>query len=293
MREHRKDKAETIKSLFLIFREEALLLAMEEKTTGQEHGAEARRRLARGRVLVVGVGGLGSTAALVLAEAGVGVIGLVDGDRVEVSNLQRQVIHAVPTIGRLKVDSGAAFLRRVNSSVEVRLHPHPLDGDNLADLFAGYDFVIDATDGAAAKFLINDGAVATRTPYSHAGVVGWIGQTTTVLPGESACYRCLFPLLPDEADLPTCQTAGVIGSVVGAIGAVQGSEAIKFLLGEGELLRNRLLTHDGLTGRWRSVPLYRNPRCPVCAGGRGAVAAEGRSAGSGDEALHSMSETTR
>ena len=236
-----------------------------EGTAAGRSGPEARDRLARGRVLVVGLGGLGSSAALALAEAGVGTLGLVDGDRVEVSNLQRQVVHGVATLGRPKTDSAAEFLRRRFPSLEVRSRPHHLDAANLNGLFAGYDFVVDATDGAAAKFLINDGAVATGVAYSHAGVLGWFGQTMTVLPGATACYRCLFPIVPDDEDLPTCQTAGVIGSVVGALGALQAGEAVRFLLGSGELLVNRLLTWDALTARWRTVPVYRNPRCPVCA----------------------------
>lgn len=224
-----------------------------------------RERLKRGRVLVVGVGGLGSAAALALGEAGVGVVGLVDGDRVELSNLQRQVVHTGDTVGTPKPDSAAAFLRARFPRLEVHLHRHHLDRANLERLFSGYDFVIDATDGAEAKFLINDGAVETGTAFSHAGVLGWLGQTMTVLPGESACYRCLFPVVPDDDDLPTCQTAGVVGSVVGVVGALQGVEAIKFILGQGDLLVNRLLTYDALAARWRAVPIRRDPACPVCA----------------------------
>jgi molybdopterin/thiamine biosynthesis adenylyltransferase len=249
----------------------------EEHTTRREErtAPERRRRLGLGRVLVVGVGGLGSAAALLLAEAGVGTIGLVDGDRVEVSNLQRQVLHDGASIGRLKVDSAAAALRRRWPRVQVRLHRHRLDALTQPRLFRDYDFAIDATDGAAAKLLINDGAVATATPYSHAGVLGWQGQTMTVIAGKSACYRCLFPCAPEEADLPTCETAGVVGPVAGVFGALQASEAIRFLLGEGDLLLNRLLTYDGLAGRWRTVPLYRSPHCPVCAAGRRSAASDG------------------
>lgn len=240
---------------------------MKAETTDRRRVA-GREQLRRGRVLVVGAGGLGSAAALALAEAGVGTIGLVDGDRVEVSNLQRQILHSVPTLGWGKVDSAAAFLRRVAPRAEIRTYPHHLDAENLPRLFADHDFVIDATDGIAAKFLVNDGAIANGRPYSHAGVVGWVGQTTTVLPGESACARCLFPGGESDDDGPTCQVAGVIGSVVAAIGAVQASEAVKFLLGEGDLLANRLLTYDALACRWRIVPLYPNPRCQVCSARR-------------------------
>jgi molybdopterin/thiamine biosynthesis adenylyltransferase len=236
-----------------------------QTTIGERDDAEARQRLAQGRVLVVGVGGLGSAASLVLAEAGVGTIGLVDGDRVELSNLQRQVVHRGGALGQPKAESAAADLRRRCPGLVVRPYPFALVPQNLAGLFAEYDFVIDATDGADAKFLINDGAVATRTPYSHAGVVGWLGQTTTVLPGETACLRCLFPTVPDEDDLPTCQTAGVLGAVVGAIGAVQAGEAVRYLGGMAPELCGRLLTWDALAGRCRAVPLARNPLCPTCA----------------------------
>lgn len=236
-----------------------------QRTIGERNEVAALQRLARGRVLVVGVGGLGSAAALVLAEAGVGTIGLVDGDRVELSNLQRQVVHRSTALGRTKAESATADLRRRFPGLVVRPHPFALGPENLAGLFAEYDFVIDATDGAGAKFLINDGAVATRTPYSHAGVVGWQGQTTTVLPGETACLRCLFPTVPDEDDLPTCQSAGVLGAVVGAIGAVQAAEAVRYLGGMPPELCDRLLTWDALAGRCRAVPLARNPRCPACA----------------------------
>jgi len=237
---------------------------MREEARQPDEDETARARLAHGRVLVVGAGGLGCAAAFSLAEHGVGTIGLADADRVELSNLQRQILHSGATIGWSKVDSAAAYLRRARPQLEVECHPHDVDEGNLARLFADYDFVIDATDGAAAKFLINDGAVAYDKPYSHAGVVGWSGQTTTVLPGISACYRCIFPTIPDDDDLATCQIAGVMGSVVGAIAAVQAGEAVKFLLGEPGLLTNRLLTYDALETRWRAVPLYRNPRCPAC-----------------------------
>ncbi len=227
-------------------------------------GDQDAERLRRGRVLVVGVGGLGAPAALYLAAAGVGTIGLMDGDAVELSNLQRQVIHSTLALGRPKVESAAAAIRARNPAVAVVDLQRRLTGECLAEVFADFDFVVDATDGAETKFLINDGAVRTGTPYSHAGAIGWVGQTMTVLPGHSACYRCLFPVMPDDADLPSCQTSGIIGAVTGAIGIVQASEAIKTLLGIGGLLTDRLLTYDALALRWRSIPVPRNPACPIC-----------------------------
>ena len=226
---------------------------------------EDAQRLATARVLVVGVGALGCPAARALAAAGVGTIVLVDPDRVEVSNLHRQPLHSTATIGQPKVESAAAALRREFSGVAVETHAVRLDAQNLPALFAGADFVIDATDGAAAKFLINDGAVRCGVPFSHAGILGFLGQTMTVRPGQSACYRCLFPEPPSEAEVVSCRDAGVIGPLAGAVGAIQGGEAIKHLTGRGAPLLDRLLTIDARSGRWRHVRLAHNPRCPVCA----------------------------
>jgi adenylyltransferase/sulfurtransferase len=228
-------------------------------------GGGARHRLADARVLVVGVGALGCPAVHHLAAACIGTLILLDPDRVEISNLQRQVLHRVSTIGMLKVDSAAAWVRAHYPAVRVEAHAAALTPDTLPGWFRDAHFVIDATDGATAKFLINDGAVRERRPFSHAGVLGFLGQTMTVLPGRSACYRCLFPEPPPPEDVISCVDAGVIGGVAGVIGAVQAAEAVKYLTGNGELLTDRLLTFDALTGRWRHIRLARNPRCPVCA----------------------------
>ena len=234
-------------------------------TRGTEPAAATRERLAHGRVLVVGVGALGCPAALHLAAAGVGQLVLIDPDRIELSNLHRQILHRTSGVGTAKVASAAALLRDRFPAVQIEPHAEALGPDNLPELFRTVDFVIDATDGVAAKFLINDGAVRCGRPYSHGGILGFLGQTMTVLPGRSACYRCLFPEPPAPGEIPTCQEAGVVGGIAGVIGALQAAEAIKFLAGEGELLTDRLLTYDALSGRWRRVRLARNPRCPVCA----------------------------
>jgi len=228
-------------------------------------GGAAAQSLAEARVLIVGVGALGCPAALALAQAGVGTLALIDPDRVELSNLHRQILHHTDAIGMPKVLSAASQLRRRAPGVRVEAQVAALTADTLPELFAGADFIIDATDGVAAKFLINDGAVRGGRPYSHAGVLGFIGQTMTVVPGRSACYRCLFPEPPPPDDVPTCQAAGVVGPIAGVIGALQAAEAIKYLTGEGALLTDALVTYDALHGRWRRVPLGRNPRCPVCA----------------------------
>jgi adenylyltransferase/sulfurtransferase len=221
--------------------------------------------LAERRVLVVGVGALGCPAAWHLAAAGVGTLVLIDPDRVELSNLHRQILHRSSGIGAAKVTSAATRLRERFPAVRIEPHFAALDPDNLPDLFRAADFIIDATDGVPAKFLINDGAVRWRRPFSHAGVIGFLGQTMTVLPGRTACYRCLFPEPPPAGDVPSCQEAGVVGGIAGVIGALQAAEAIKYLSGADALLTDRLLTYDALSGRWRQVRLARNPRCPLCA----------------------------
>ncbi|MBI3797831.1 MAG: HesA/MoeB/ThiF family protein [Deltaproteobacteria bacterium] len=221
-------------------------------------------RVREGKVLIVGVGGLGSPAALALALAGVGTIGLIDPDAVELSNLQRQIVHQTADLGRPKVVSAREKLLRLNSAVEVITHHERLQAENLPRLFHPYDFVIDATDGVATKFLINDGAVLLGKPFSYAGIVQFSGQTLTVLPRQTTCLRCLFPDIPSADDVPTCQEAGIIGSLAGSLGMVQAAEAVKYLSGDGELLTDRLLTYEALAPRWRAVTVKRNPRCPLC-----------------------------
>ncbi len=217
-----------------------------------------------GKVLVVGVGGLGSPAALALAVAGVGTIGLIDADVVELSNLQRQILHQTLDLGRPKVVSAREKLLRLNPAIKVIAHYERLQAENLPRLFRTYDFIIDATDGVATKFLINDGAVLLGKPFSYGGIVQFTGQTLTVLPRQTTCLRCLFPEIPSADDIPTCQEAGIIGALAGSIGAVQAAEALKSVLGIGRLLGNRLLTYDATVARWRAVALARNPHCPLC-----------------------------
>jgi molybdopterin/thiamine biosynthesis adenylyltransferase len=222
--------------------------------------------LAAARVLIVGAGALGCPAAWHLAAAGVGRLVLLDPDVVELSNLPRQTLHGAGALGMPKVDSAAARLRQAWPRLRVETHAEALEARNCTRYLPEADFVIDATDGVAAKFLINDACVELRRPFSHAGILGFLGQTLTVLPGRSACYRCLFPEPPDPEEVPSCQTAGVVGGIAGVIGALQAGEALKYLTGTGELLADRLLTFDALGGRWRHVQLARNPACPACAG---------------------------
>ena len=226
-------------------------------------GAPAQERLRAGRVLVVGCGGLGSPALFYLAAAGVGRLGLVDSDRVEISNLQRQILHATPDIGRSKVDSAVARLRALNPHVRLEPHPVRLTAENAPDLFAPYDLILDCTDNFAAKYLISDACVTAKKPFVHAGISGFCGQILTVRPGQSACLRCVFPEPPPEPQAP----AGPLGAIPGVIGSLQAVEALKFLTGLGTLLTDTLLTYDGLEAAFKPVHAHRNPACPACGAG--------------------------
>lgn len=196
-------------------------------------GVKGQKRLLASSVLIIGAGGLGSPAALYLAAAGVGHIGLVDGDVVDMSNLQRQIIHTTARVGAPKVESAATAIRALNPDVTVDTYYELVDASNIAGLIEPYDLVIDATDNFAAKFLINDACVLAGKPYIHAGVVGFAGQVMTVIPGEGPCYRCIFRDLPVAGEIPTCKEAGVLGAVVGVIGSLEATEAVKLIAGVG------------------------------------------------------------
>jgi molybdopterin/thiamine biosynthesis adenylyltransferase len=219
-------------------------------------------------VLVVGVGGLGAAAALELASGGVRRIGLVDPDRVELSNLHRQLLHGPSDVGCAKTESAAAKLVTLHPEVTVDARPRRLDSDCADAILAGYDFVIDATDHPPTKFLLNDRCVKAGKPFVYAGVVGFTGQMMTVLPGETACLRCLFPQPPDETEVASCAGAGILGPLAALVGTLQGIEALKYLGGAGDLVADRLLTIDARTLRMREVALRRSPACPVCAAQR-------------------------
>lgn len=221
-------------------------------------------RLRRASVLIVGVGALGCAAAEALAAAGVGRLGLVDPDTVERSNLHRQLLHRTADVGRPKVESAAEKLAARYETVTLAPVMVRLDDSNADVLLSGHDCVVDATDGVATKFVVNDAAVRCGRPLVHGGIVRFLGQLMTILPGRSACYRCLFGAPPEASDVPSCQDAGVLGSLAGTIGLLQAAEAIRYLTGIGTLLTDRLLTYDALTGRWRQVRLRRNPACSAC-----------------------------
>lgn len=230
----------------------------------KEVGGKGQEKLLASRVLVVGAGGLGSPASLYLAAAGVGTLGLMDGDRVDLSNLQRQIAHHTADLGAPKVESAAAKLSAVNPDVRVRLHPEHATAANILEIAREYDFVIDGTDNFAAKFLINDACHFAGVPFSHAGILRFDGQLLTVLPGETACCRCVFGGPPPQGAVPTCSQAGVLGAMAGVIGCLQAVEALKHLLGAGDLLVDRMLVFDALGLGFREVGLKRNRQCPLC-----------------------------
>lgn len=230
-----------------------------------EMGEEGQNKLLSSNVLIVGAGGLGSPAALYLAAAGVGKIGIVDDDNVDLTNLQRQIIHSTENIGVSKALSARERIRSLNPDVKVETYCVRLNEKNVKSIFNEYDFVLDATDNFATKFLINDVCVELKKPFSHGGIQKFSGQLMTYVPGEGPCYRCIFEEPPEEGAVPTCREVGVIGCMAGIIGTMQSMEAVKYLLGIGDLLTGQLLTVDALTMEFRKIKFpKRNPACSVC-----------------------------
>lgn len=232
------------------------------QTALAEIGEAGQQQLAQGSLVMVGVGGLGCVAGLYLAAAGVGRLGIIDDDQVELSNLQRQICHSTPDCGRLKTDSAKERLLGLNPEVIIETYPTRLAESNAESLLGQWDFVVDATDNFDAKFLIADVCHRLGKPYSHAGIARFVGQTMTVIPGKTACYRCLFDTLPDFA--PDNPPQGPMGAVPGVIGSIQAMEAIKYLVGCGDLLTDRILTYNALTSHFRQVKVNRNPACRLC-----------------------------
>lgn len=228
-------------------------------------GEEGQRTLLNSKVLVIGAGGLGSPVLLYLAAAGLGTLGVIDGDTVDLSNLQRQIAHTSEAIGQPKVVSASERMHAINPEVKIELHNQRLTADGGAEIVRKYDFVVEATDNFEAKFLVNDLCVAENVPFSHGGILEFTGQTMTVVPGSSSCYRCVFTEQPPAAIAEKCSKAGVLGAVAGVIGSIQAAEAVKFLLGCGELLTDVLLTMDALGMRFRRVPILKRADC-TCSG---------------------------
>ncbi len=229
-----------------------------------EVGEEGQNRLLDARVLLVGAGGLGSPAALYLAAAGAGTLGIVDDDVVDVSNLQRQVLHGTDRLGTPKVESARETLRNLNPDVEIVAHKERLSAANAVGLVSEYDVVIDGADNFPTRYLLNDAALHTRTPVVHGSVFRFEGQATVFKPYGGPCYRCLSEKPPPAELAPSCAEAGVLGVVPGIIGSIQALEAIKLILGLGDPLIGTLLVFDALDGEFRRLTFRRNPDCPAC-----------------------------
>jgi adenylyltransferase/sulfurtransferase len=232
-----------------------------------EVGGIGQAKLRAARVLVVGAGGLGSPLLMYLAAAGVGTLGVVDDDVVDLSNLQRQVAHGTGDVGRAKVDSAAEAARALNPGVAIELHRTRLAPDNALALVSAYDIVCDGTDNFATRFLLSDACVLARRTLVSAAVLRFEGQLSVFKPHEGAafpCYRCLYPAAPPEGMVPSCAEAGVLGSVTGVMGTLQATEVLKEILSIGETLAGRLLVWDALASRFRTLRLPRDPACPAC-----------------------------
>ena len=229
-----------------------------------EIGQAGQRRLLDARVLLIGAGGLGSPAALYLAAAGIGVLGIVDDDVVDESNLQRQVLHTADRVGMAKTESAEMTLNALNPDVAVIRHPVRLDERNVEALVAAYDVIVDGTDNFETRYLLNDASVAHRKPVVHGSIYRWDGQVTTFVPYEGPCYRCLYPTQPPDELAPACAVAGVLGVLPGIIGLLQANEVIKLVLGVGETLAGRMLLFDAMTTSFDEIRLWRDPACPAC-----------------------------
>jgi len=241
-----------------------------------EVGLNGQARLLDSKALIIGAGGLGSPAALYLAAAGVGTIGIVDFDVVDMSNLQRQVIHSTARVGQKKTESARATIEGLNPDVTVVPHEEMLVAANVERIIAGYDVILDGTDTFETRYIVNDAAVAAGIPVIHASVFRFEGQLTTFIPYEGPCYRCLYPTPPPPELAPGCSVAGVLGVVPGILGLLQANEALKVLLGIGNTLAGRLLLFDALEAEFTELKLRRDPNCPVCSDAAVQARAEGR-----------------
>jgi molybdopterin/thiamine biosynthesis adenylyltransferase/rhodanese-related sulfurtransferase len=230
-----------------------------------EVGEEGQAKLLDSKVLMIGAGGLGSPAAMYLAAAGVGTLGIVDFDVVDASNLQRQILHNMDRLGEAKVESARQTLQALNPDVKIEPYRERLSADNVIDIMSGYDIVVDGGDNFPTRYLINDASLHLKIPVVHGAIFRFEGQASVFHPYEGPCYRCLFPQPPPPELAPSCAEAGVLGVLPGIIGSIEAMEAIKILLGIGESLTGILLTYDALTQDFRKLKVRRNPQCPACA----------------------------
>src|SRR3989338_6997893 len=229
-----------------------------------EVGVEGQQKLKAGRVLLIGTGGLGSPAALYLAAAGVGTLGLVDFDNVDFSNLQRQIIHGTKSVGKPKVDSARERLVEINPNVKLTTYNERLTKNNVMRILKDYDIVLDGTDNFQTRYLVNDACVFTKKPFVYGSIFRFDGQATVFYPGKGPCYRCLFAEPPPPGMVPSCAEGGVLGILPGLIGVIQATEVVKLILGKGSPLVGRLLLVDALEMKFRELKLRKNPECPIC-----------------------------
>jgi molybdopterin/thiamine biosynthesis adenylyltransferase/rhodanese-related sulfurtransferase len=245
-------------------------LSKEQKTRYSRHtllpevGEAGQAKLLDSKVLLIGAGGLGSPAALYLAAAGVGTLGIVDFDTVDASNLQRQILHSMDRIGQAKVESARETLQALNPDVKIEPYRVRLSAENVLQIMSGYDLVVDGGDNFPTRYLVNDASLHLRIPVVHGAIFRFEGQASVFNPYDGPCYRCLFPQPPPPELAPSCAEAGVLGVLPGIIGSIEAMEAIKVLLGIGEPLIGKLLTYDALTQDFRQLKLRRNPECPAC-----------------------------
>ncbi len=229
-----------------------------------EVGARGQKKLLDAKVFIVGAGGLGSPVGYYLAAAGVGTIGIIDDDRVEVSNLQRQIAHSTKTLGMLKVESAKATFEALNPDVKVIGIAERLSRDTITDIIGDYDIVVDCSDNFPTRYLVNDACVMMKKPLVSGAILKFEGQLTTILPGEGHCYRCLFEEMPLPEDSPSCRDLGVMGAIPGVIGSLQAVEVIKLILGKGDVLKNAFLIYDALKASFRRITVHKNKKCVAC-----------------------------
>lgn len=230
----------------------------------KECGYKGQGKILESKVLIIGAGGLGSPVALYLAAAGVGCIGIIDEDNVDLSNLQRQILHTTAEIGTPKIESAYKKLTALNPHINVRTYRTMLNAANALEICKDYDVIVDGSDNFATKFLVNDVCVLLHKPYSHGGILRFSGQTMSIKPKESTCYACIFDQPPNDKYIPNCASAGVFGSIAGMLGSIQATEVLKIITGIGEPLFNQMLSFNAMDMSFRKITLKRNPQCRVC-----------------------------
>ena len=229
-----------------------------------EVGGSGQQKMLEARVLLLGAGGLGSPAAYYLAAAGIGNLGIVDFDRVDLSNLQRQIIHSTERIGMLKTESAKKTIQALNPDVNVTLYNEKMDSSNIMNLIEGYDYIVDGSDNFPTRYLVNDACIMRNKTLIHGSIYRFEGQVTVFKPGDGPCYRCLYPEPPPPGMVPNCQEGGVLGVLAGVIGNLQVVEVLKLVLGIGKTLVGKLLIYDALNTEFRNLRLRKDTNCPIC-----------------------------